>query len=479
MGSSAISRRTLLAAASGLPAAGWAADKPARPAKTLQFPKNFLWGTATAAYQTEGSPSADGRGPSIWDSFSHINGNIADGSTGDVACDSYRRWQEEVALMQRLNLSASRFSLSWTRIQPQGTGPANQKGIDHYRRLAEAMHASRIVPFATLFHWDLPQALQDRGGWKNRDTAKRFADYADIVGRQLGGSIGHFILLNEANSHAFAGHLLGNNAPGLRGEANLCDAIHGQNMATGLGFAALKAAAPQARVGTTILIQPVLPQAAADHDAHQRNMQAAEGLDHLWNRAFLDPVLRGQYTPDLQAMLGARVVAGDLAQCHAKLDFLGVNYYAPFYVSYDAAMPHGIHLHEPPAGGEHAGTSSMFPPGMGMVLDRVRLEYGNMPVFITENGVMVKENPAAMGNLQDDFRIHYLRRHLQEVHAAIGRGCDVRGYFHWTLIDNWEWDSGFGGKMGFYAMRPGTLERVAKTSAAWYAGLARTGTLRL
>jgi beta-glucosidase len=317
--------------------------------KSRQFPKDFVWGAATAAFQTEGSPAADGRGPSIWDTFQKQPGRIKDGSTAEVATDSYRRYAEDVDLVAEAGLKAFRFSIAWSRVLPTGAGTVNAPGLDHYERLVDACLAKGVTPYATLFHWDLPPAQQDKGGWSARDTARSFADYAAAVAGRLGDRLKHVITLNEPAVHTVFGHVLGEHAPGLKDIALLGPTTHHMNLGQGLAIQALRAARGDLRIGTTQALQPCR---ASGGPLAFWNRPAADGLDALWNRAWLDPLLKGTYPALMDEFLQGHVRGGDLKVVQQPIDFLGVNYYAPAYVKLDLASPSHIAEGAPPKGGE-------------------------------------------------------------------------------------------------------------------------------
>ncbi|WP_454714962.1 GH1 family beta-glucosidase [Caulobacter segnis] len=475
---SGVSRRALGAlalggAAMGLSGCEGAHETDLKP-KSRQFPKDFTWGVATAAFQTEGSQAADGRGPSVWDVFEKVPGHVKDGSDATVATDSYRRFQDDVDLIAGAGLGAYRFSISWSRVLPTGQGAVNAAGLDHYSKLVDALLAKGITPYATLFHWDLPQGLQGMGGWSNRDTALRFADYAHALVEKLGDRLKNYIILNEAAVHAVFGHVLGEHAPGLKDINLLGKVVHHMNLGQGLAMQALRAGASGLNVGTTMALQPCRP---AGGPLAVWNRLASDGLDALWNKAWLDPLFRGTYPKEMDDFLKGVVQDGDLKTIQQPVDFLGVNYYAPAYVRLDLNSPSKIAPANPPKGAElDAFGRHIDPSGLFEVLDRVRREYGAPKMMVTENGC---SDPFGNGPgiLKDDFRIAYLRRHLEAVLAAREAGCDVRGYFEWTLIDNFEWDLGYTSKFGLVAMDRATGVRTPKASYAWFKALAGSGLL--
>jgi beta-glucosidase len=475
---SGVSRRALGALALGGASVGLSGCAPREEVdlapKSRQFPKDFVWGVATAAFQTEGSQTADGRGPSIWDVFERIPGRIKNGETAEDATDSYRRYQDDVDLIAGASLNAYRFSMSWSRILPSGQGAVNPAGLDHYSRLVDALLAKGIAPYATLFHWDLPQGLQEKGGWANRDTALRLADYARAVVDKMGDRLKNYIILNEAAVHTVFGHVLGKHAPGLKDAALLGPVTHHMNLGQGLAIQALRAARSDLSVGTTMALQPCRP---AGGPLAFWNRLASDGLDEIWNRAWLDPLFKGSYPKAMDEPLKGVLRDGDLKITRQSVDFLGVNYYAPAYVRLDLSAPSKIAAAAAPGDAQQdAFGRHIDPSGLFEVLDRVRREYGAPKILVTENGC---SDPFSSGPaiLDDAFRIKYLRRHLEAVLAAREAGCDVRGYFEWTLIDNFEWDLGYTSKFGLTALEAASGRRIPKASYGWFKALAESGTL--
>ncbi|WP_188191689.1 GH1 family beta-glucosidase [Nonomuraea sp. SYSU D8015] len=420
----------------------------------------FLWGTATAAYQIEGAVAADGRGVSIWDTFSHEPGRTRDGHTGDLACDHYHRWREDVALMSGLGVNAYRFSIAWPRVQPLGTGTANPKGLDFYERLVDALLEAGIQPVPTLFHWDLPQALQDRGGWMNREISEIFADYAAIVASRLADRIPLWITLNEPFVHMAYGYAMGIHAPGQALLTGALPAGHHQLLAHGMAVRALRAAGAR-QVAITNNCTPVWPASQQEPD-----LSAAHAYDVLHNRLFNDPVLLGKY-PDLSAYTPTLdfVHDGDLDVIAAPLDFLGVNYYNPTRI----AAPTSEGLPFTDAGITGYPTTAfgwpVVPDGLRELLTGLETRYGAAlpPVLITENGCSTDDT----ATLDDGPRIAFLEGHIAAMRQAMAEGVDVRGYFVWSLLDNFEWAEGYHQRFGLVHVDFETQRRTPKASYAW------------
>ncbi|MEV0430814.1 GH1 family beta-glucosidase [Micromonospora sp. NPDC050495] len=426
------------------------------------FPAGFRWGVSTSAYQIEGAATADGRGPSIWDTFAHSPGRIVDGSTGDEACDHYHRYAEDVALLAGLGVSGYRFSIAWPRVQPTGAGPANPAGLDFYDRLVDTLLAHGVDPVATLFHWDLPQALEDAGGWLNRDTAARFAEYADLVAARLGDRVRLWITLNEPFIHMSLGHGMGLHAPG---RALLFDAFpvaHHQLLGHGLAVAALRARSTSP-VAIANNYSPVRPAGGTDADR-----AAAAAYDALHNRLFTDPLLGRGYPDGFDLSV---VRTGDLDVIAAPIDVLGVNYYNPTAVR--AAEPDSpLPFELVPLDGypRTAFDWPVVPDGLRELLVDLKQRYGDAlpPIQVTESGCAYDDVPDADGRVPDPERIAYLDGHVRAVHAAIAAGVEVTGYFVWSLLDNWEWAEGFTKRFGLVHVDYATQRRTPKASYAWY-----------
>lgn len=433
----------------------------------FEFPRGFLWGAATSAYQVEGSPLADGAGPGIWHRFTHTPGLIADGATGDVACDHYRRYRDDVALMRTLGLRAYRFSIAWTRVLPDGHGRVNPRGLDFYERLVDALLEHGIEPIATLYHWDLPAALDDRGGWLNPDSAHWFADYARLVYRRLDGRVRKWLTVNEPAVAIDGGYLRGTLAPGHRNRYEAPRAAHHLLLAHGAAVQAYRAEGRHA-IGIALNLEPQYPASAdaADHAAARR-------ADAWINRLGLDPVLLGRYPDELRALFGdawPQWPDDDLARIRQPLDFVGCNYYTRRVVRDDAtAWPLQAGPVAPRAPCTDLGWE-VYPRGLVEVLGWLRDRYGNPPVYVTENGAAFHE-PSVVHDetLEDAPRMAYLRAHLRALHDAIGQGCDVRGYLAWALLDNFEWAFGYAPRFGLVHVDYATQRRTPKASARLYA----------
>jgi beta-glucosidase len=426
------------------------------------------YGAATAAYQIEGAVHADGRGESIWDRFAHTPGRVARGETGDVACDHYSRWRADLDLMASLGIETYRFSIAWPRVVPDGAGEVNAAGLRFYRELAEGLRERGIEPVATLYHWDLPQALQERGGWAARDTAERFAEYVAVVAEALGDVVGEWVTINEPWVVAFQGHAHGTKAPGVRDWPTALRASHHALLAHGLATRVLRASG-SARVGITLNLSPVEP-----HSDHPDDAAAALRMDGHLNRWFLDPVLRAAYPHDLLERYERRygrldfVEDGDLSLIAAPTEFLGVNYYTPMRVRAD---PKGGLLEvakAPPGARTTAMGWDVEPEGLYRLLTRVRADYGDVAIAITENGAAYDDPPAANGTVGDPERRAYLESHLEALRHAVEDGVRVERYFVWSLLDNFEWEFGYDKRFGIVHVDFETQRRTLKDSALWY-----------
>lgn len=444
-------------------------------AELLAFPKDFYWGCATASYQIEGGWNEDGKGLSIWDTFSHTQGKIADGSTGDVACDHYHRWQEDVQLMKEIGLNAYRFSLSWPRILPEGKGRINPKGLDFYDRLVDALLQNNIQPFITLYHWDLPQALQDEGGWARRDTAFYFADYTAVVAHRLGDRVKHWITHNEPWVVAWIGYGWGEHAPGIRNEKVAIQVSHHLLLSHGLAVEVLRDLSPQSEVGITLNLSPVHPATDSEEDK-----LSAWRHDGFLNRWFLDPIFRGAYPEDILEIFRGlpRVEPRDMAIISRRIDFLGINYYSRSVMKYD---PQAGPLQARGVGVEGAEYTEMgweiYPPGIYEIMKRVQDDYNPSKIYITENGAAFRDE-VVDGRVHDEKRVNYLKEHFVQAHRAIQDGIRLKGYFVWSLMDNFEWAHGYTKRFGIVYVDYPTQRRIMKDSALWFKEVIAQGGVR-
>jgi beta-glucosidase len=438
-------------------------------AVTESFPDGFLWGASTAAYQIEGATSEDGRGTSIWDVFCGLPGTIADGESGAVACDHYHRWPEDVALIKELGLGAYRLSTAWPRLLPEGRGRANDKGFAFYDRLVDAVLEAGIEPWLCLYHWDLPQALEYRGGWQNRDTALWFAEYAGLSVRRLGDRVRHWATLNEPNAAAILGYGEGRHAPGIRGRQSALRAIHTLNLAHGQAVTAMRAERAGLAIGAIHNFHPREPASE-----HEEDEVAAETLDALWNRSFPDPQHLGRYPEPLAAELEALVEPGDFDVIRQPPDYFAFNHYTRTRVRRDPDHPFEVGTLPPPPGAKVTDMGwEVAPEALCAVLLEVKERYsGDLPVYILENGAAYPDRIDADGRIRDLDRIAYLRGYLGAVLDAIAKGVAVKGYFVWSLMDNFEWACGYEKRFGLVRVDYETQERRPKDSFHFYAELA-------
>ncbi|MEU4338667.1 GH1 family beta-glucosidase [Micromonospora lupini] len=442
---------------------------PTGPAGPLRFPRDFGWGAATSAYQIEGAAKEDGRGESVWDTFSRVPGRTRNGDTGDVAADHYHRYAEDLDLMRDLGLRSYRFSISWPRVQPDGTGAPNQRGLDFYRRLLDGLHERGIAPMATLFHWDLPQALQDAGGWESRDTAHRFADYADAVFTALGDRVPVWLTINEPKTVVQNGYLMGHHAPGRQDPDAAYLVAHHLQLAHGLAVRALRAGNGTGRIGPALNLHPCYPT-----DDSPEAAAAAQLYDGYENRLYLDSLLKGSYPQDVLADLGpqSRMVRGirddDLAVISSPVDLLAVQYYTPIYVTADGSTEHRWPTSE-------AGWQQIYPDGMYDILTRVTRDYGPIPLTVTENGLPTPDTLGGDDTVDDSGRITFLRDHLTAAHRAISAGVPLESFHVWSMLDNFEWDEGYDQRWGLVYVDYATQRRVLKRSAHWYRSVIAEG----
>jgi beta-glucosidase len=430
------------------------------------FPADFVWGAATASYQIEGATHEDGRGESVWDRFSATPGKVRGGDTGAVACDFYHRFGDDVSLMKELGLDAFRFSIAWPRVFPEGRGSVNEKGLDFYDRLVDELLGAGIQPFATLFHWDTPQALEDEGGWRERATAEAFVEYAEVVAARLGDRVGHWITHNEPWVYAWVGNAWGLHAPGRTSEADAVAVAHHLLLSHGWAVEAIRRAAPDACVGITLNLAQVYPATEAPEDE-----AAAYRRDGECNRWFLDPIFRGSYPVDLldrNELVASHVHDGDLQAAAAPLDFLGINNYSRFIVAAGADGPKTVGNPE----AQHTDMGwEVYPDGLHDVLVRVARDYEPAAIYITENGAAFPDVRVHDGAVHDVERTAYLDSYIGAAGRAIGNGAPVKGYFVWSLLDNFEWGFGYSKRFGIVYVDFPTLERVPKDSFYWYRDL--------
>jgi beta-glucosidase len=448
-----------------------AGQKPA----FASFPKGFRWGTATASYQIEGAVKADGRGVSIWDTFSHQPGKIKTGETGDAACDHYNRWASDVDLMKRLNANSYRFSIAWPRVFPDGRGALNPKGLDFYERLTDALLKKSIEPFVTLYHWDLPQKLQDEGGWTNRATAEAYGVYADAVTRRLGDRVKNWMTHNEPLTAVFFGHVLGIHAPGLRDLGASLHVSHHINLSHGRGVQAIRANVKNGKAGIVNVALQVEPASDKPADA-----AAAKRYDGAVMRWFNDPVFKGEYPPDVvenyEKLFRRKdllpIQAGDMKTISAPTDFLGVNYYTRQLIGAGLEPPAGTRV-APPVNPVTAMDWEIYPQGLYEVLKRLHRDYQPPAIYVSESGAAFPDTLTPDGKVNDTQRQNYLREHFLAAHRAMTEGVPLKGYFVWSLLDNFEWAEGYAKRFGLVYVDYPTQRRIVKQSGAWFAEVAK------
>ena len=427
---------------------------------TYSFPSDFVWGAATASYQVEGAWNKDGKGESIWDRFSHTPGKVENGDTGDAACDHYHRYQDDVKIMQQLGLQAYRFSTSWPRALPSGRGLVNLRGLDFYDRLVDALCAANIQPYLTLYHWDLPQALQDEGGWTNRNTCYAFADYTALMVKRLGDRVKYWTTFNEPNVVAMAGNQDGVHAPGIKDPKIAAQVRHNIIVAHGLAVQTIRALVSNLQVG--IVLDEWNSEPASDSP---EDLQAAE---YSWQKDktfFLDAIFKAHYPPTLMETLGKdmpKIQAGDMALASQRLDFFGLNEYSRHVFNAKGEV-------KPVPGSEYTEMNwEVNPPALRNILNRLNRDYHLPPVYITENGAAFKDEVTKDGKVHDARRLEYLRQHFIQTRLAMQDGVDVRGYFVWSLFDNFEWAYGFSKRFGLVHVDYETQKRTIKDSGQWY-----------
>lgn len=442
----------------------------------MRFPDGFEWGVSTSSYQIEGGAPDDGRGLSIWDTYCATPGRVKNGETGTVACDHYHRYEEDLDLIKGLGASIYRFSIMWPRVLPEGTGATNAKGLDFYDRLVDAQLARGLAPWPCLYHWDLPQTLQDKGGWVNRDSAAWFADYAELMIRRLGDRCPSWVTFNEPNVSAWIGYEVGRHAPGLSDPRAAVRAAHHINLGHGRAVSLLRALQPAAKVGSVVAVHVARP--LPQHK--ERDQHLAALMEDKWNGVFLDPIYKGSYPASLIDRFAPHMAAGDLAEIHQKVDFQGVNHYFPSYVqpAENAAWP--FRDAEPPTWFRR--TEMGWPvdgAAFREVLNIVKERCGNPPIYVTENGGAFVDLADADDQVDDRDRIAYYDEYLRAVIGAIGDGADVRGYMPWSLLDNFEWAHGYGKRFGLVRVDYATQKRTPKASYAYMREVIANGALPL
>ena len=432
----------------------------------LDFPSNFVWGAATSSYQIEGAWDEDGKGESIWDRFSHTSGKIENGENGDTACDHYHRWQEDIALMKYLSLQAYRFSISWPRVLPEGRGAVNQKGIDFYSRLVDRLLETRIEPFVTLYHWDLPQALEDRGGWPDRSIVEAFVEYTDLVSRALGDRVKNWVTLNEPFVSAFVGYRDGRHAPGMTDTGAALAAAHHLLLSHGEAVPVLRQNCLDAKIGIVLNLTPMEPASPSIAD-----LKETVWKDGYINRWFLDPLAGRGYPQDIVEGFGLGLPflqTGDYNAIITPIDFIGVNYYTRNIIR--ASIPAEENAPVEVARGEQITEMDweVYPDGLYQILGRLHFDYQAPEIIITENGAAFPDSVEPDGHVRDPLRLEYIKNHLAATHRAIEIGVPVTGYFAWSLFDNFEWGFGYRPRFGIVYVDFDTLKRTPKQSALWY-----------
>jgi beta-glucosidase len=438
------------------------------------FPKEFFWGCASSAYQVEGAVAEDGRGPSIWDTFTHTPGKVLANENGDVAADHYHRWAEDLDQLKSLGANAYRFSIAWPRVLPQGGQAINPAGLAFYDRLVDGLLDRGITPFATLFHWDLPQAVEDRGGWPARATADEFEEYARVVARRLGDRVTWWMTHNEPFFSGVGGYFLGNFAPGVVDPVAAMRASHHLLLSHGQAARAIREEARRpVKVGIALSLSAVHPATESEADR-----QAAERFDAFTNRWFLDPLMRGAYPAELAsrfAPLGTPIEPGDMETIRQPLDFVGVNYYSRSVIRHDETVPFLEAAQVKPDQGEFSMMWEIYPSGLLELLKRLWADYHPPLLIVTENGMPLADAPDGHGRVVDEARISYLARHVTQVQRAMQQGVSVGGYFVWSLTDNFEWALGYGMRFGLVYVDFATQRRIPKASAAWFRRLVAQG----
>ena len=440
---------------------------------TFALTPEFIWGVSTSSYQIEGAAQADGRGPSVWDGFCRIPGRIANGDTGDVACDHYHRYAEDIALMHKLGVQAYRFSVAWPRVLPRGRETVNEAGLAFYDRLIDGLLAVRIQPWLCLYHWDLPQALQDDGGWLNRDVVKWYADYAAVVAKRYGDRVKHFATFNEPSVFSLFGYGFSWHPPGLIDPPSFHRAIHHINLAHGAGVDVIRSEMRGALIGCIHNVQP--SRAAGDAPA---DAAAARLLDAFWNRAYPDPQILGHYPAELVPLIEPHMQAGDVERIHRPVDWFGLNHYSPIYAKADTKAPLGFAWTDAPAGVRRSPIGwQIDPEAFRDTLLDVSRRY-RLPIYVTENGAGGNDRVNDAGEVTDHERIEFFKLYTFALREAVAAGADVRGYFIWSLLDNFEWGAGYANRFGIVHVDYPTQKRTPKESAHWYARMIHNEAMR-
>lgn len=433
----------------------------------MPFPKDFLWGAATSSYQIEGGALDEGRGECIWYRFSHTPGKTFNGETGDVAIEHLKRYKEDVAIMKQIGLKAYRFSIAWARVIPQGTGATNPAGLDFYDRLTDELLAQGIIPFATLYHWDLPQALQDRGGWETPESADWFVEYADLMSRRLGDRIKSWTTFNEPWCTSILSNLLGVHAPGKRDPVAAYRVAHHLNLAHGAAVPVIRRNVPDAQVGIAPNLYPTFPATDSEQDK-----KAAYIYDGWFNRWFLDPIFKGEYPADIVEMMQPWLEGLDLSAVKVTaqpIDFLGINFYTRSIIAWDDNAPLKFNNLTPQPGADVTAMNwEVYPDGLKDILIRVHQDYQPKAIYVTENGAAYDDPAPVNGSVPDPQRVEYFKKHFAAAEAAIDAGVPLKGYFAWSLMDNFEWAEGYNKRFGIVYVDYDTQERTLKDSALFY-----------
>ncbi len=444
------------------------------PERKLRFPDGFIWGTSTAAYQIEGAWNEDGKGPSIWDVFAHQPGNIKNGDTGDLACDHYHRWREDLDILKRYSIRNYRFSVSWPRVLPQGTGRANEKGIGFYDRLIDGMLERGITPWLTMFHWDLPQALQERGGFENREITEWFSEYAGLLASRLGDRVKNWMILNEPSVYSWIGHALGFYSPKKADASAYLACAHNLNRVVGSTYRELKSGYPEFNIGSAYTLVPTPPE------DEKTSPQAVARMEAIWNGNFFDPLFRGTYPESFADMFAPFIMEGDMDLCRTDLDFIGVQHYNPIEAKDDPSRVFGVFFGRKPKGKPVTDYGWVIDPdAFAAAIEGFNARYNPASIIVTENGAAFFDGRSG-DECHDPRRISYLEKYIAAAHRAIASGAPVNGYFVWSFMDNLEWSDGFKYRFGMvYIDHENDLERVPKDSINWFKELIESNRLRV